>query len=99
LQTSCPSRFRKKGTLLGTSPLHRNKSSLADFVLSLLRRFNKTKRGLELLRKPGILLLLQSDPSAEEEDEDEEHGSREGLEGLAELRDVVRVLKRAASKR
>jgi hypothetical protein len=64
----------------------------------LALRYNKTKKGLELLRRQGTLALLQagSGPDRDEdEDEDEEDGP---LEGLAQLRDVVKVLRRLAGK-
>jgi hypothetical protein len=62
----------------------------------LALRYNKTKKGLELLRRQGTLALLQAGSGPDrDEDEDEEDGP---LEGLAQLRDVVKVLRRLAGK-
>ena len=80
-------------------PLHHAIEALADRHLPFTRRslsYNKTKKGLELLRRQGTLALLQAAPQPDrDEDEDEEDGP---LEGLAQLRDVVKVLRRLASK-
>lgn len=58
------------------------------------RRYNRTKKGLELLRRPGTLARLQAVPADDEDDEDEDGP----LEGLAQLRDVVQVLRRMAGR-
>lgn len=59
-------------------------------------RYNKTKKGLELLRRQGTLALLEAGPDPDRcDDEDDEDGP---LEGLEQLRDVIKVLRRLAGK-